>query len=791
MDDLKKQCQTLTQRIEQTRANLAIQAKYRDAAISMSKLYSPNKSPDGKRRSLLGNRNSGGDSAREADLERQASEKRCEELASELFSLEKRLMEPQRRLLEHTAGILQMTHRAPKRPNQLPNGQPTVNGIPGSPESLYTYTNGRNSLDPPGDDPYFDDRSLYLPLDQMDGQPGRPRKNTIEIPMKSPVREQNNQLREESDRLKEENKELRATSDAASLELEALRRQNADQLKSISYTERKLEGLNERLRDIIVKFNPAKNANYKKPPSGSTGSSERSLEPGDLIASLLDYLQSGLTAAQQEQELQASESTRESEAAATAAAASLAQAEGRIEALNRQVQDVLRLANPEHPSPPDASGSDLDGQLDYLQMSLRDIENEVTKANDLSGSRQKAEQVETVLTGLWDIIQTGYAGIERKKAERRRTRIEMGLGEDEDDISGDESLNTNEPYSLQAFSTKVQWLYAQATSLKDQKSVLKRQIKQQRELNNKSDSEKELELKRKMDELQQTKDLLDNTEREAKDAQEKLSRALQDLDTIQKTSSANQSQAAKAAQDQLKERNAKIAALESSSKDLQGKLAKVDGNLSSLQSQLKEAGDARKAAEASAEKLQKEAKAKDGELDRLNMTLAELKTEATIAKAELEGAYGSRAQRAAEAAALTKNSENSEMAAQVEKLKAELASTLKEFEDMTKETITAEKEKLELEGKLDDALAAKASLETETRTLRQKLDAEVSRLQEQLDGERLKVGTGQGSAPRAGASMLSEQFRATMKEERKKFQDEMRVSHHHPVFPISLPSCVL
>lgn len=48
VDDLKKQCQSIVQRIEQTRANLAIQSKYRDAAISMAKLYSP-----GKRRSIL------------------------------------------------------------------------------------------------------------------------------------------------------------------------------------------------------------------------------------------------------------------------------------------------------------------------------------------------------------------------------------------------------------------------------------------------------------------------------------------------------------------------------------------------------------------------------------------------------------------------------------------------------------------------------------------------------------------------------------------------------------------
>jgi hypothetical protein len=766
VDDLKKQVSTLSQRIEQTRANLAIQAKYRDAAISMAKLYSPGRTA-GKRKSLLGNRNSGEQSAREAEEERMASEKRCEELANELFNLEKRLMEPQRRILQHTAGILQMTHRAPKRPNPYAQGQPQGQGIPGSPESLYTYTNGRDSLEPTSDDPYFDDRSLYLPMDGADRPYSAKRKNSIDIPIKSPIREQTNQLREESkqlreenDRLKEEVASMRAMSDAGTLETDALRRQNADNLKVVSYTEKRLEDLNKKLRHMVIQFNPAKNANYKSPPTGS-------LEPGDLIASQLDYLSSGLMAAQQEQQTLTSTKSREAEVAATAASASLSQIEIKLEDFNSQMREVLISTNTVLPPLPNIPASNLDAQLEYLESSLR--------ALSTSTSKPKDDQSEAVLQGLWDIIQTGYAGIQQRKAERRKTRSDMGLEPDEEDMSGDEAPNTNEPYSLSAFSTKVQWLYAQATSLKDQKSVLKRQIKQQRELNNKSDSEKELEMKTKSDELQRTKDMLEKIELEAKGAQEKLTKALLELETLRQTSSANETAAAKAMEGQLKERNTKIASLEAENKTLQAKLAKVETDLAALQTKAKEANSAKEATDKEVAQLQKQVTAKDAELEQANMTLAELKTEVTIAKAELEGAYGSRAQRAAEAAALSKNSSES---AEVKKLKEELASTLKEFEDITKETITAEKEKLDLEGKLDDALAAKAGLEAEAKQLRQKLDTEVARLQEQLDSERLKVGAGgagAGGAARSGATMLSEQFRATMKEERRKFQEELRV----------------
>ncbi len=765
VDDLKKQIQSLTQRVDQTRATLAIQSKYRDAAISMAKLYSPT---GPKRRSLLGNRGSGSDNAREAEIERQTCEKRCEELASELFSLEKRLIEPQMRLLQHTAGILQLTHKASKKADP-PTAGPPVNGIPGSPESLYTYSNSRASPEPSAEDTYLDGAGLYLPFDQMDGQPGQPTKNTIEIPLKSPIRKETKELREEGERLREEsnrlqleNEQLATSNDSLSFELEALQRENDEQTQIIVETERRLEDLNSRLREVIVRFNPAKNSSYKIPPSGK-------LEPGDLLGSQLKYLDDGLVAVQEEQELSSSSNAKECEKVATTAAASLAQAEKRIEVFNQQVRDVLRTVNPDTPPPPQSSGSDMDAQLDWLQSNLETIKSEVARATDISTSssadKLKVDQADAVLLGLWDIIQSGYAELQRQKEERKKSRIQMGLSENDEDMSGDESpMSPNETYSLQAFSTKVQWLYAQATNLREQKSVLKRQIKQQRELNSKSDSEKELQIRKQGDDL--------------RDAQQKLAEALVDVETARKTSVANESVAAAAAETQLKERNARIASLESSSKDLETKLAGVAAEIAGLTMQLQEAAEAQKTAEAKAEQAAKDTKEKDDELDRLNGMVVELKTEVTIAKAELDGAYGSRAQRAADVAQRTKSKENTELQGQIEKLKQELGSTLKEFEDLTKDTIKAEREKLELEGRLDDALASKAATESESRAVLQKLEAEIASLKEERDAERLKVSpTSGGGTTRAGASMLSEQFRATMKEERKKFQEEIRVRH--------------
>ena len=166
-------------------------------------------------------------------------------------------------------------------------------------------------------------------------------------------------------------------------------------------------------------------------------------------------------------------------------------------------------------------------------------------------------------------------------------------------------------------------------------------------------------------------------------------------------------------------------------------------------------------------------RAKEDEVETLNMTLAELKTEVTIARAELDGAYGSRAERAAEVAAIKTSAEVVKLQNQVDRLKKELGATVQELEAMTKETIGSEREKVELEAKLDEALSARAALEAEAHKSRERL----AKLHEDLDGERLRAAAsaGGGGRPGAGASMLSEQFRATMREERKKFQEDLKV----------------
>ncbi|KAH6610254.1 hypothetical protein Trco_000274 [Trichoderma cornu-damae] len=801
VDGLKKQCQSLSQRVESTRTNLAIQSKYRDAAVSMAKLHAAGKSEE----ELLDDPR-----AKEVELEREAAEKKCEELLRELFSLEKNLMGPQRRLLQHTAGILQLTHKASRR--AASRALLHDNGIPGSPESLYTYSQSRDSLAHAMDDDYFEDPSLYQ-LDSPQGPQTGHLKSAIDIPLKSPVREQATHLRGEIDKAREENAVL---------------------VNLVADMERKLESLNLSLRETIVKFNPEVNGDYLEPPrEPATGG----LKPGDMLRKQIDYLESGLVAVQAEQE-------------------SFVSSGG-------------------------GGGGGGDRSGNYL----------------LS---EGADEIEPVLVGLWNKMQSGFAEKKQRNQERRKHRADKGLVDD-DDTSDDDAFDADETYSLFAFSSKVQWLYSQASTLKDQKSVLKRQIKQQRELNNKTDAEKDEEIERRQEELDQARFLLEQAEKDAFDAQTMLTDALRDLERAQSSSSgipeeelqkhtlkielleaeiATRCAKIESFESEIRERDAKLEALDSEveasnaraesleatvrahqarvesleaevqarsdriesleaeihtrgarAESLEAEALATGGRIGSLEaevqsrdaqikslgaelqahserggsfeaqiaalesenkkfvelsSQLDGASREKLAAEDMARALQQEMdeiKAshaskekkiaqKDSDLEQLNMTLVELKTELTIARAELDGAYGSRAERAADVAALKNNNEVLKLSNQVERLKKELAGTVQDLEAITKETIGAEREKMDLEQKVDEALSAKTRLEADLEKSRNL----IAKLQEDLDSERFRVGAAQGGVIKvgAGAALLSEQFRTSMREERKRFHEDMK-----------------
>lgn len=160
IDQLKRDRGYLKGKVETTMRKLALEKKLRDAAQSLNRLYSVRDkhdsvggSPKNKKRSLLGNnKTSGAEMGNRADDEYAASKKKVDELTQELSQQEKELERVQMKILQHTAGILQLTHRGLKK-------NVRQSELPRSPESMTSQPNGRMSGVPGIDD--FDERSLY------------------------------------------------------------------------------------------------------------------------------------------------------------------------------------------------------------------------------------------------------------------------------------------------------------------------------------------------------------------------------------------------------------------------------------------------------------------------------------------------------------------------------------------------------------------------------------------------------------------------------------------------------
>ncbi|CAI7622693.1 unnamed protein product [Penicillium palitans] len=157
VEELKKEVTLLSTRIQGTKRKLALETKLRDAAQSLGRLYSPpsprssgeygangGSTSNRMSRGIFG-RSGASEALDKSDSELAVSQRRCEELAQELWKLEKRSQKISQRLLEHTAGVLQMTHKGLKKGPKNPT------------TSDSTY-----------DDQKFDDRSLYRTTEHLD-----------------------------------------------------------------------------------------------------------------------------------------------------------------------------------------------------------------------------------------------------------------------------------------------------------------------------------------------------------------------------------------------------------------------------------------------------------------------------------------------------------------------------------------------------------------------------------------------------------------------------------------------
>ncbi|OAX77633.1 hypothetical protein ACJ72_08066 [Emergomyces africanus] len=613
-EDLKKQLSLLTNRIDSLKRKLALEMKLQEAALSLSRLSDSKSARDSgdlmggnspksiRRRMSFFGRNSWGEQHR-SDSELVMSTRKCEELAQELWKLERRAAELRRRLLEHTAGVLQMTHKGlKKKPN-------TSNNLPRSPDSMYGNATAGNDGVYSGTPHEFDDRSLYRTADHLDeydrgdGRGGMPRL------------------------LNGETKSV--------------------DLTTIQNTERKLQELNNRLREILLQTNSDGDVDPVPTPLGDDGSPN----PAAGVEVYLDYLERNLNSIARQQ-------TQEFRQDTNPLPEFVHEAEEKLEEMNMRLENILR-----------ASGSSQ------------------SPASLPSGPRRTLQ----------------------------------------------EQLNYLEP--------NIDNIQQRVESLTEQKTILTTQIQQQRELNSKSDAERDAHFAKLNEEISTLTKELDISRRDANGTRDELAQVMDQLDAARQESmireqqrTAEEANSISSAKKAMMEAEEELSAKTNMIAQLEDALQKARGE---QDSRTREALEAKEKSDGELQKLQSEYHVLENEMIRV-------RTELTMVQAELDGAYGSRAERAAQVAAnpviqkeiddlnqrnrnLTEeisilraeqlNNSNdgdgkSGLQTRVQILEKELRETIDDYEVMTKASIEFEKERDKLETFIDNLRDRCESLES-------------------------------------------------------------------------------
>jgi len=685
LDAMKKELSILTTHIDGAKRKLVLETKLRDAAQSLNRLQDPTSldfsesSPkQGKRhrRSMMGSRGSFSDMLNQTDDELAVSTRKCEDLAQDLWQLEKRAETLQTMLLEHTAGVLQKTHKG-----YLEKESPTTKS-----DSVNGHLMAQRAPSPFDFAHDFDDRSFYETLD------------TVLDP-----------LGVQTHASKEPLQENFAQYDQAILE-----------------TERRLEDFNTRLRDSIAQLSFQNGAGTVPPVRGEEDGQNRMTT----LNSQLDYLERSFSVLQENRD-----------AAVQDKKLSLYATEERLGEINTQLRSIitrgLQGRRSEYPLPPEVSGKGPDSHVGYLEAGLDAVEQTVQQLiednramSSVAASVEEANHYRTVLLGLWEILVGG-----------------------EEDLRGEDPLQreaSHEEFSLQVFSNKVQTLFARASGLHEQKENLARQVQQQRELSTQSDSMKDGKISDMTLELEQTRKSVADREQEATEARDSLTLMTERVDVMrqeaslleqQKGMNANKVLAAEQeARRELEERLlAELSEKQSQLSTVESELAETKDDLgisnAEMLGQLEESEKRFQALNSDLKASVTDREKSQNDMQDLEGQLVLLQTELTVAKAELDAAYGTRAERAAEATAhpviqqefdeltarnkrLTEELEgmregNADTNQRMQTLQRELTETIGEYENMTQSTIAFEREREQLENNLDTLRDRCESLETQ------------------------------------------------------------------------------
>lgn len=778
VEDLKKEHKFLSGRIDSTKRKLALEVKVRDAAKSLSKLYNPksprtsedfnNGSPKSNRsRRSLFRRSGDAEPLDKSDEELAVSTRKCEALAQELWKVESRSQHIQQRLLEHTAGVLQMTHKGLKK-NAKSNGalSPELNG----------NGHARDSIDD------FDDRSLYQTSNYLDEFNGYGREDhangagSMSVGLGA-IQDTERKLEELSTQMR--NTILRANPDyyldpipqpdhnggpvnpTATVEAYVSYLANGlgilgtqpsgnashapgtgDESESGDY----VREINGRVYHIVAESGFSRGPTLPPPPqSGGLQENLSYLTTGvDSLQSRLEGLleQKNIltTQIQQQRELN-SKSDAERDAYIADLVEQLAHARKEHELSEREGQ---------------ASRDELDlvhQQLEALRRGASHHQANSISRGDvdegaLASERESREHAEAEVARLGVVLAQlereihSHAEVReaRKRAETEVARLEAELEQlrsefhsRAEELNSSRSQTDGEVERLQGVIEKLrQEADARVEEVTETRERAEQQVSQMEEemqqIRNESDArikeatdshaQAQSEVARLEAVIAQSHNDVDPQVKEATEARAKAEQQVIELEAI--------------IQQIRNETDGQVREATDAHAQAQSEVARLEAAIEQLRNEtdprVKEATEAREEAEQNSERLQKE-------FTELETLYVRAQTELTMARAELDSAYGSKSQRAAANPGLQKEFEqlhtrNLELAQElaaikakkpgdgnlqrrVESLEKELRETIDDYESMTKASIEFEKEREGFEGVIDRLRDRCEQLETQ------------------------------------------------------------------------------
>lgn len=800
VEELKKEYKFLAGRIDAAKRKLALESKVRDAALSLSRLYSKK----GKRRSLLGSN----DVTQKTDEELLQSHQKVEQLVQELWGLNNRAVEIQRRLLQHAAGILGMTHQGGIRPQvskaKATSPRPSMQG--------HLHVNGDE----------FDDRSFYRASDNLDG--------VVPNEVYTNRRIQNNR---------------------ASIHFET-NGHGAPRLDP--QVEHRLEQLNIDLRRFLI---------------ASTGVQEIPAVPqptGDIsgLHEQITMLQEGISFFQSQPPLQAHANPASEELEQNITTLWDMLVLGNEDSRTRRASTMNGKGNAGEEDSEDEDG-DAYGTAFSIEAFSYKVQSLYTKATklraDRSSLRREIERLQQIAVDEREAFQQSIQskeeeyGLEVMKLEQEIDQLnETILSRDKDLTGANKELDTltDEIRNIQEESRDREDERDQAREdlLKAQQELasLRHEVVEKKKADSQNQNNRDIAIEHEINARLAAESKLKEKEageialleklgekeaalQEKEEAEENLREKLQEkeMELISRVEAEDALRAElRAKTDELVDLQSKFGKIEedfnnrkaehdAAKVELETIIASTETRFKALEGDLEQLKQARAAAEAGhaltkeeSESFRLEIEQKDKQIEKMDIEMreliekvAQLSTEAVIAKAELDQAYGSKSQRAAETAAAARAAaareaakstaidpaflqELDELAAQnqslldeiaalkaansstrtLEKrnqlLQAELNGMLQDFEGLTKQSIEFENERTKLEGVID--------------RLREKAEA----LETALADERVRIlgsrsmsasSNGEFPGPRSGGESTSTQV---LKTEFKKMMRDMR-----------------